>query len=420
MDALQQARTTPRPVLLVGDPRRGKSSVLRQQEETLGSVGWSVTSLSAIRLQSQSMQETLSALRTPLSRTGRRALLVDDLSRLWKTEVVVSGALGEVLQTLTAEGVWVLLADAAGAVTAAQRQSRGLGAVQVLPLPVLAIPSMKMLLNQGTDLSTLERLLLETVCGGEPYFLQAFAGTIVSLPPGPRRVRQAGHAILTEVDRTLAGAWRSTPSAERWALLVLALNQIDPGVSVVQGPLLPDLAQASVLALLCQLSRTELKLLSEAACQHTLDPHIRRGEAVGAVLRQLSSASKQRNMLSILLSWRPDLVFEIKETLSHVGGSLQAVDALQGLISRDIAEQRDGRLVLRAPLRVWWMLEQLSPVARGDVPLMLWLQSQGLLPPSSAAIAHLQWRITRLEGILSRGARGLMDSTLTSLSFRAG
>jgi hypothetical protein len=112
----------------------------------------------------------------------------------------------------------------------------------------------------------------------------------------------------------------------------------------------------------------------------------------------------------LLLAWRPDLALFIQNVADKWSIHLIIPVNLQQMLMRGVIISRARHLQLRADIRVWWLCEQLTMVARGDVSLTQWSQSQGLHPPIPSAMLHLAWRIKRLEGQLSRGARPLIDA----------
>jgi hypothetical protein len=174
------------------------------------------------------------------------------------------------------------------------------------------------------------------------------------------------------------------------------------------APDLGDPAQQALLLLLCQLARFELRLLAQVIFDTRLPDDQPRSSAAVAVLRLLDSPAQISQALSVLLGWRPDLALLIQKTARQCGVRASTSTDLHSLARRGVVKVASAKLQIRSAVRVWWLLEALSAVARGDVGIEQWMLSQGLVAPSAHAITHLQWRIGRLEGLLSRGARPLI------------
>ena len=210
--------------------------------------------------------------------------------------------------------------------------------------------------------------------------------------------------------RLNAVRWRGQPAAERWVLLALALAQVDVSVAVINSPQLPHPEQDVLLRLLCRLSRFELHLLAKTVLYQTFEPALPRARSAARLLQTLTSSQDIHHLLMLLLAWRPDLALFIQNVADKWSIHLIIPVNLQQMLMRGVIISRARHLQLRADIRVWWLCEQLTMVARGDVSLTQWSQSQGLHPPIPSAMLHLVWRIKRLEGQLSRGAHPLIDA----------
>jgi len=73
-----------------------------------------------------------------------------------------------------------------------------------------------------------------------------------------------------------------------------------------------------------------------------------------------------------------------------------------------LEHSQDNTYQIRSRVVLWWLLEQLGPLVRRDITLRGWLQGQGLSMVSRSAIQHFAWRLKRLQGKLSRGARPMI------------
>lgn len=418
---LRDDREARKPVLLNGEPRRGKSSLLLRVEATLLEEGWRVARVGARSLVDRPAERFWEALlgplglSTPLAAEGalrdqRLALCIDDFDQLWRAPIMAGGGAAG-LAALARSGVWLITCCTDMTAVAARRAARAIADASVYPLPPFSDEAGAALLHRGeAHLSPSDQAFVQSVCGGEPFLMQRLAGALWELPSStPGRRRLAGSRVLAGVDIALASAWRSRPPADRWALRAIALSQIDPGVTPMNVPALNNPVQQALLGLLRQLARAELLLLAEAI-DAPLGDELPRARAAAAVLNALSDPEKTAAALSALLRWRPDLALQIQKVAKLARVRLTASADLHRLTASGVLQIDGPTLKIRALVRQWWILEQLSAVARGDATAVQWMYSEGLVPPDAHAVTHLQWRIGRLEGLLSRGARPLIEA----------
>lgn len=416
---LQKARDARAPVVLIGEPRRGKSSLLLQVEAELQRARWRVSRVGALSLVDRPGEHFWSALLAPLGlttpvvpagslRDAKLALCIDDFDQLWRAPIMAGGGAAG-LAALAQAGVWLLTCCTDMTTIAAQRAARAIGDAEVHNIPPFAPAVSGELLRRGASrLSPADQAFAQSVCGDEPFLLQRLAGALWELPESmPGRRRLAGSRVLSDVDTALAVSWRSRPPADRWALRAIALAQVDPGVTPMSAPSLSSPVQQALLDLLRQLGVRELSLLAEAIDRPSDGD--RRELAVG-MLHALSDPATIATALSALLGWRPDLALQIQKAAKLTRVRLSGKANLLHLASSGVLQISGANLQIRARIRQWWILEQLSAVARGDASIEQWMYSEGLVPPDAHAVAHIQWRISRLEGLLSRGARPLIEA----------
>ena len=415
----QEART---PLLVAGDPRRGKSSLLAYLSTELVEGGWRPVTLSTRELLGQPMAAIWQAILVPLGLdtipTGapgaldaqRQALLIDDLSALWRASELP--AIAEGLSRLATAGLWIV-ATSSRVTTAAERAKLRLAFFEPLVLPPLVPAAADQLLARGAPpLSAEDRAYARKVCGGEPFLLQRLAGALWTMPTtGADRRRRASLQVLSTADDVLANRWRGR-GAELWTLLALALAEIDEPVTPMGVPETGVPARDALLDVLRRLSSFELRLLARGALAQSIEDGVSRKVAMTTMFRLLSPPAALARGMSALLVWRPDLAFYIQRAARTAKVRATASTNLNGLLQRGLIRRDGDRLTVRAQIRLWWLVDQVGALARGDVQPVPWMQLQGLSAPSPQALAHLQWRIERLSGLLSVGARSLIERSV--------
>ena len=444
------------PVLLSGDARCGKSTVLLAVAAHLEGEGWRTSLVQGTRLErrltrARFWEDALHPLRdTPahptLSSAWRRArahefappiltellqavtdaglhiaLLLDDLEAILR-QPTLGAALLEEVATLSASGQLALLgAGAAAPEVLSQRLAasapdcaRALDTWADVRLPALPPEAVDALLARGGAVfSDDDRAFLGYAGGQHAYLLQLLAEPLWEQRQrggSPQLCReQSGGRALSAMEWTVGTAWRGWAPAARWVVLRAALAELDLVPPPLVFPPLPSPASQALLEVLARLDTEELYLLHEKLDGTALEPELRRPAALRALLALLIRRRLTTQALELVAAWHPEQLPLIARAAHYSGVQLAEEPVVEDLLQRGVLRQAlSGTLHLDAGVMLWWLIDQLAPLARGDVDLPMWLRGQGLLPPSDGAAAHLLWRLDRLEGLLSRGAGPLL------------
>ena len=293
------------------------------------------------------------------------------------------------------------------------------------------------LLDRGGDrFGPEDRDFIATISACHLYFAQVLAGCLwvfnLRGRPSPQRRAGAAKAALELCDATFDARWRSWSVGDRTLILTCALAELgstpdahadEPGAA--EAPSTCGVAHELAALLAKAYAGPELRHLLSLLGDGTLQRSLPVGSASDAEVFAGAAELVMRHgvaepLIRQMVRDRPRLHVEIHclaRTLGihsiavPYGRGLITVPDYPGLVRSGVLTDEGSTIRLRPPMLLWWLIDRMRSLARGDVKGSTWFETMALGDNSPALNESLHDAIKSLRALLREGSRPFIVET---------